>query len=234
MVIQSVNSAQLHRSLIRQIPFASVIPTEAPRKSILQQTLERGVEGSRIARIAKRSKIGFARNAFQFGFFDSLGISGSVLDLSTPRRRFLWRMLASRRSGRDDRGLTAKPGDGSTRRNESAVRLAERVAPALLANVTYFRASRLFWAKSNGFIPGFSQVSVQPCQLRAFSPRYPKNAFPAGGESRARFPYIPYEKVTTVTTFPGLHQESRIFPIELAMYMAITGGRAAASRGRKP
>jgi hypothetical protein len=36
-------------------------------------------------------------------------------------------------------------------------------------------------------------------------------------------PYIPSEKVTTLTTFLGLIEERRDFTATLAMYMAITG-----------
>jgi hypothetical protein len=41
---------------------------------------------------------------------------------------------------------------------------------------------------------------------------------------RTRSRYIPYEKVTTLTTFLGLIQKSRNFPTSLAMYMAIKEG----------
>jgi hypothetical protein len=46
MTIRSVRNAQLHRSLIRKSLLTFVIPTGAPRKSVLR-TLEREVEGSR-------------------------------------------------------------------------------------------------------------------------------------------------------------------------------------------
>lgn len=35
---------------------------------------------------------------------------------------------------------------------------------------------------------------------------------------------MPYEKLTTMTTFPGLAQERHNIPTEMAMYMAMTEG----------
>ena len=49
-------------------------------------------------------------------------------------------------------------------------------------------------------------------------------------QKASTLPYIPYEKVTTLTTFLGLIEEWRDFTAKLTMYMAITGGMLSGFR----